>query len=171
LQIQPDQEERARRCDEQRALAERARQRFRQQLAHQQQQAINMAQPIDAIQAQALIDAAVNAVQQALQSQITQQTATIQQTQADLLQSQQDLAQAQNQITALQQAAAQQVLQPQQAQVAAIQFAYGPGTYGLPTDLIDYKITYKSNCEQLDSDIVLLLTRTSSGTSHNQPTG
>jgi hypothetical protein len=35
---------------------------------------------------------------------------------------------------------AQQVRQPQQAQVAAIQFAYGPGTYGLPTDLIDYEI-------------------------------
>jgi hypothetical protein len=88
---------------EQQQLAERARQCFRDQLALQQQQQIQnnqMAQQLDQAAIEALIDAAVAAAQQALQAQITQQAATLQQSQADLQNAQQQIA--------LLQAAAQQ---------------------------------------------------------------
>jgi hypothetical protein len=91
---------------------------------------------MDALAVQAKIDAAVNPLQ------------------AQLQQAQQDLAAANNQIQVLQ-AAALQVQQPPQAQIPiapATQFAYGPGAYGLPTDLIDYKTTTGAKIQKTASE-------------------
>jgi hypothetical protein len=131
-----DRDERARRRAQQREKTERARQRFRQQEALQANQPAIMAQQLDAAAVQALIDAAVNPLQ------------------AQRQQAQQDLVAANNQIQVLQ-AAALQVQLPPPAPIPiapATQFAYGPGAYGLPTDLIDYKTTTGAKIQKAASE-------------------
>jgi hypothetical protein len=94
-----------------------------------------MANQLDQAAIQALI--AVQAFEQQVNAQLTQQQADLAQAQADLARTQADLLAAQNQVAAIQQ-------QQQQAGVVVeqrVNFAYTPVTTGRPNDLINYEIS------------------------------
>jgi hypothetical protein len=100
-----------------------------------QQENANMVQQLDQAAVQALIDAAVQAFKQQVQAQMNQHPADLAIAQQQWAQRQADLLAAQNQVVAIKQA------QQAGVQVAQhIDLAYTPGTFGNPTDLINYKV-------------------------------